>query len=445
MYHKIVRILWGDLSKEDLKKFSLLATGFFFLIGAWWPLKTLKDSIFINIVGSTYIPKAKIASLILFFPLVLMYSKLVDIVSKEKLIYLFITFYGAIGLALVYFLYHPTIGLANPTVDPSRWLGWILYLYAESFISLMLSLYWSFINDVTTPESAKKGYGLIIFGTQFGGLLFTIWGNILSYDTTRYAQTAPFIILVCVLTFFLVGLIVFILERSVDKKQLAGYQDRSGQDKVTQPEAIIGFFDGLKLLFTQPYVAGIFGLICFQEIISTMMGFQMNLLVSQTYSDPGMVNRFLFNFAFCVQIIACLFGLVGTSFFQRIFGIRFCLISYPILLGLSILGYLFYPTLGSIFCVMLIAKALNYALNQPAKEVLYIPTSRNIKYKSKAWIDMFGLRFAKAAGATANDWVGTFVSLTGGLALGLIAVWSVMAGIIGTKFKKTVDQNKMIE
>jgi AAA family ATP:ADP antiporter len=445
--HKLIRFLWGDLEPSELKKFTLLAAGFFFLLGSWWPLKTLKESIFINMIGPMHLPEAKIASVLLFFPIVLLYSKLVDHFAKEKLIYFFVGFYTIVGLVLVYFLYHPTIGLANTQVDPSRMLGWAFYLFVESYISLMLSLYWSFINDVTTPESAKKGYGLIIFGTQLGAFLFIILGNILSYDTTRYAERAPFIALISILTFLAMPVIVYIMTKTVEKNALTGYSDQIAQEEAEplKKDSWVGFLDGLKLLVTHPYVTGIFFLICFQELISTLMGFQMSLLVNATYTDPGARNFFFFNFALAVQLIACLFGLFGTSFFQRRFGIRFCLITYPVLLGLAIAYYMVFPTLTTIFSVMLIAKALNYAFNQPAKEVLYIPTSRSIKYKSKAWIDMFGMRFAKAAGSIINRLMGPYILLIGTSTLGIIGLWTLLANVIGNVFKKAVDENKLIE
>ncbi len=445
MFRSIIRFLWGDIRQEELKKFFLLAVGFFFLMGSWWPLKTLKDSIFINMVGPIHLPMAKIASVIIFFPLVLLYSKLVDHFSKEKLIYFFITFYGIAGLVLVYFIAHPTIGLANTSQGTFRILGWVFYLFCESYISLMLSLYWSFINDITTPESAKNGYGLIIFGTQLGALIFTVLGNYMSYDAERYAVTAPRIALISIILFFVFGITIFILSRTVKRESLAGYQATEEMHTATTKELSVSFLDGLKLLLTHPYVMGIFSLIFLQEFISTIMGFQLSLLAKTTYPDPGLLNKFLFDFALGVQIIACLFAFVGTSFFHRKLGIRTSLIAYPTLLGLFIFSYLINPTLQTIFYVMLIAKALGYALNQPAKEMLYIPTSKSIKYKSKAWIDMFGMRLAKASGSGLNRIVGPLVTLTGTCALGLIAVWIALAGIVGTIFKKAVTNKKLIE
>jgi AAA family ATP:ADP antiporter len=446
MIYRIIRFLWGDLEREELKKFCLLAMGFFFLMGAWWPLKTLKDSIFLNLVGPMYQPLAKIASVMIFFPLVLLYSKLVDHFSKEKLIYFFIGMYGTIGLILVYFIAHPVIGLANTNAGAHRWIGWAFYFFCESFISLMLALYWSFINDITSPESAKKGYGLIAFGTQFGALLFTILGNYLSYDAEKYASTAPLIALISIGLFFVFGGIIFILSHVVKRESLVGYQtENKNEQQLHVDEKSVNFLEGLKLILTRPYVGGIFTLIFLSEFIATIMGFHQMLLAKAAYPNPGMLNKFFFDFNLCVQIIACLFAFIGTSFFHRKLGVRSSLITYPALLGLFIFSYIIHPTLQTIFYVMLISKALGYALYQPAKEMLYIPTSKNIKYKSKAWIDMFGLRFSKATGSGFNSIVGPLITVSGTCALGLIAAWMFIAGIVGARFRRAVKNNQLIE
>ncbi len=440
MKNKIIQFLWGDLSSDEIKKFSLLGLGFFFIIGSWWPLKTLKDTLFLSMVGPEYQPKVKIASLIIFFPLVLLYSFLVDFVAKERLIYLFSIFYGVTGLGFVYFMMHPTIGVSNTIANPNRLFGWFFYLFAESYISLMLAVYWSFTNDITTPDEAKKGYGLIIFGNQFGGFLSTLVANYVSQDTENFAVLAPYITLSSVIMFFLIGVVVFIIKRTIPLTTYHEYKKITEQE-LHIPEEKIGFFDGLRALFTTPYITGIFGIIFFQEIVSTIMSYQMFCLVSTTFSSSGLVNKFLFDFALAVQIIAALFALFGTSFVQRKFGITFSLVSYPLLLAGLMMAYCYSPTLDIIFYGLLVAKALNYALNQPAKEVLYIPTSQSIKYKSKAWIDMFGLRFAKAIGSNINRTIGKLVFYVGGFSLGIIGLWVCMAAMLGAAYNKAV-QNK---
>ena len=153
--------------------------------------------------------------------------------------------YGAIGFFFVYLFYDPIIGLANLTQSPYRIVGWAFYLFVESYISIMVSLYWAFINDITGPESAKKGYGLLIFGSQLGAVTFISVGRFLSRDVSSYATRAPLIALISICSFFLLALVVFILMRTVNKEELVGYKC---SEEVSEKKESVGFWEGLKVL-----------------------------------------------------------------------------------------------------------------------------------------------------------------------------------------------------
>lgn len=444
MLRQLRMSLWGELYGEELKKFILLSIGFFFLIGPYWLLKTLKNSIFLNLVGAEYHPKVKMLSLLLSFPLVLGYSKLIDYFSKEKMVYLLVSTYGAMGLVFTYCFYHPQIGLLNTTTDPKRLVGWLFFLYVESYIALMISLYWSFVNDITIPESAKRGYGLLMFGSQFGGVTFMLLGSMLAADAAHYTTRAPLTALIAVIAMLAIIPITFILEKTVDKKQLQGYEDLLSNQHKQPSKQGVGFFEGLRVMITQPYVAGIFGLVFFHELVAGIMSFQMMLLAQQTLANPGSINKFFFDFGLGTQGIACFFAIFGTSYFQRKFDVRFSIMAYPILLCLAVTSYIAWPTLSTVFYVMLIEKAIHYALQHPAREILYIPTSKNIKYKAKIWTEMFGLRFAKGASSVVNDTIGSFLRLAGGLSMSILAIWILLASYLGKWYQKTIKDGDII-
>ena len=63
----------------------------------------------------------------------------------------------------------------------------------------------------------------------------------------------------------------------------------------------------------------------------------------------------------------------------------------------------FYTALTPLFWLMVASKAINYALNSPSMKQLYIPTSKDVRYKSQAWIESFGSRGSKAVGSGIND------------------------------------------
>jgi hypothetical protein len=60
-------------------------------------------------------------------------------------------------------------------------------------------------------------------------------------------------------------------------------------------------------------------------------------------------------------------------------------------------------SLNVLFVVVSLLKALIFSLNEPVKELLYIPTSQSIKYKAKAWIDVVGSRMAKGIGSSISN------------------------------------------
>ena len=62
-----------------------------------------------------------------------------------------------------------------------------------------------------------------------------------------------------------------------------------------------------------------------------------------------------------------------------------------------------------LFTLLSVLKAITFSLNEPVKELLYIPTSEAIKFKAKAWIDVFGARCAKAFGSYIT-YLGLYIS-----------------------------------
>lgn len=441
--HRIIRALWGDIQGEELKKFLLLALGSFFLIGSYWPLRTLKDSVFVNMVGSDFQPNVKMYSLIFILPLVLLYSAIVHHFKKEYLIYFLVTVYALVGFGFISLFLHPTIGLANTVASPDRMTAWAFYLYVESFNALMVGLFWSYINDITTPDSAKKGYGLIIFGTQLGGTIFMLLGRYISSDEAVYTQSVTRIATISFCLFFMFAFIIYLLTHVVNKHQFEGYAPIA-HHKEKQEEGF-GFFDGIWVIARQPYLLGIFGLVFFQDVVSTIMEYQLLKTVELSYFIPGLRHRFMFDCGVMVQAISCIFALFGTSYFQRKFSLGFCLTAYPLLLGATILGYMIFPSLYSVAIVMIVAKALQYAFSQPTKDILYIPASKNAKYSAKAWIDMFGMRFSKVFGAQASRFLGQYAHCAGGFALFLIGSWAVLGGKMGAAFTRITKNNEIID
>merc|ERR1719221_624832 len=97
------------------------------------------------------------------------------------------------------------------------------------------------------------------------------------------------------------------------------------------------------------------------------------------------------------------------------------------------LHYTLQMSMVSLVLVCIVA----YGLNSPCKEMLYVRTSRDIKYKAKSWSEMFGNEVMKMFGAQINLWVNLesdackpncfHSGATAGIVIGWVVVWAAVA------------------
>ncbi len=451
MLPKFLRALWGNLSKEEVEKFSFLSLIITIILGNYWMLRVMKNPIFNDLVGMQYQPYAKMASMFIVAFVLLIYSKLVDIFQKQTLFYIICPVFTAIFLFLGFASKYPEMFSLSETSSlftyfqwiPGKLIGWLIYFAFESS-SLLMFLFWAFVASITKTESAKKGYAMIVTCIQIG----TISGPAI---VTNFAPKigAPSLV---ILGGFLVLIVPFLV-----KLYLKIIPAEVNKNAAPEQKKKTGFFEGLRLIVTKPYVLGILIVSTIYEIIGTVLEFQMNMIAKNIFTSRDLFAAFTGKYGMSVNGLALLFALLGTSIFMRKFGLRFCLIVYPALIGcvlLSLLGFnMFGAThlqiMWALFGSMIAVKGFSYALNNPTKEIMYIPTTKDIRFKAKSWIESFGGRASKGSGSVI---VASFAKNLPGLlvfgtiiSLGIVGVWIVVADLLGKKFNKLQTDNTIIK
>lgn len=420
-----LRWLWGDMSLFEIKKFSFLALLFMSIVGGYWMLRPLKDGIFKLTVGVKYMPYARMLSLVFIIPLILLYAKLVDLFRRHWLLYLICSAFGATFTTIAVLLqFRPDV-----PASPANLLGWFTFVVIESYGSITVSLFWSFVAITTKHQSAARGYSLVVTGGQVGSIIgptITIFTDYLSLPLLMLMASG-----VVFLSVFLTWLYMTLVEIPYQRDRLAaanahlsssaprivgqllaghGDEAESGDLEANAARKTInadseqaddhdeadskhkttpGFFVGLKLLLAEPYLLGIFGITTIYEVIGTVMDFQMKSL-ADLQLDTQQYTSFLSKFGVAVNTLSLLLALFGTSSLLRKLGLRACLLVYPFSVAISLFLILLYPNIMAIFWAQVMLKGVSYALNNPAKEILYLPTNPDIKFKVKSWCDMFG-------------------------------------------------------
>ena len=437
--------LWGDLSRDELKKFGFLGVVFAVLVGTYWALRPMKNALFHELVDMSYLPVAKMMSVIVFSAIIILYGKISDHFQRTKLFFVICSFFSLLFACSGFAYSYPSMNsyLHIPFV-PGNILGWISYIAIESFGGITIAaLFWGFVGSITKTNSAKKGFPLILLAGQVGSFSGATFVNkfiqIIGFSKTIYIISA---------VIMLAPILVWFAMEAIPKELLLN----DARDEVVKKKKA-GLFEGIRLIFSHKYLMGVMVIATVYEAIGTILDFQFQMLASQVYSKEPLA-AYMANFARINAFITLVLVFIGTGFFIRKLGARISLFGYPLMAGLAVVLVFFKPTLGMFFVAMVMIKAFSYALNNPVKELLYLPTSHDVKFKAKSFIDALGQKAAKGAGSAVNTSLigaggatGIANLLTYGslISMGIIGVWIVVAIGLGHRYDKLIKDGEIIK
>lgn len=439
----LCKLVFGEFEENEFKKFLRLGSILLMVIGIYWTMRPLKDSLFIELVGGQNIPWAKTVSLILMIPTVAFYTKLLDMFPKIKLLgRLPSLVYGSVILAYSGFIWAFQSKLIAPSILTVV-LGYFWYFFIESFGSLIVALFWAFLAEITNVEASKKGFPLIYALAQFGGITFPYIIIQLPVNVFHIKTSAVSMLLI-VIMLFLINPLVKYVARKTPKEELSA----QSIDEKPKEKKKTSFMEGLKLLFTTPYLAGIFFSLAFFEILTTIFDFNFKYEAGLVYSGTELAS-YLATYSSIVNTVSFVFLILGINKITKRLGITISLVIVPAFFGLAVLGFLTIHSLNFLFWLMVCSKAINYALNGPSLKQLYVPTSPEAKSKAQAWIETFGSRASKEGGSALNllpQVIGraSYKLLSGYLGFAFVAVWIFMSIYLGRTYKKAVDNKANI-
>ncbi|MDX2166524.1 MAG: Npt1/Npt2 family nucleotide transporter, partial [Deltaproteobacteria bacterium] len=393
-----------------------LCAFFFLVIAAFWIQKPIRTSRFLSDVGPTWLPLVKLGTALLVLPAVLLYSSLAARYRRAALVNWCCAVFGA-GSLLFWWLF--SRGYAG---TPALSYGYFFYL--DIFNSVLVALFWSFANDLTPPDEARRTYGLVGAGGIVGG---AVGSAITGWSVERLG--APNLLLVCAGLLGVIAALAQWLSRRAPAAEAADPAPRSGALAALREAT-----HGARLTVASPYLLAIATLVSAYEVVSNLIDYQFNSAVAARYHDDVAIAAFLGRFSTAANLVALGVQLLLTSWILRRFGPRVGLLVLPLVLGAGSLGFLAVPLFGVIAATFFADAALGYSLNQSTKEVLYTPTDAATKYQAKAFIDMFLMRLAKALSSllilAATAWWlpdAHAVHWLGGLGAAVAVGWIVVA------------------
>jgi len=430
--------VFADVRGGEAVTAILLMMNIFLLLASYYLLKTIREPLILAAPGGGAEVKSYAAAAIagLLIILVPIYSALASRVSRVKLINFVTLFF--IACLMAFFVLN---GMGVPVGVP-------FFIWVGIFNLMVIAQLWAFANDVYTVDQGKRLFAIVGFGASLGAIAGSfVTGQLVKvYGPYPFMLGAAGLLVACMLLTNMVG----IRERRARKEAPAPGDPQPGDPASGVDEGLKGR-SGFALVFADRYLLLIGVLMLLVNLVNTNGEYILGKTVVSLYAAAHgaaaaggldakkVIGEFYGNYFTIVNILAAIIQAFVVSRVLKYFGVRFALLVLP---AVALIGYgamAFVPVLSFIRGAKIAENSLDYSLQNTTRNALYLPTSREAKYKAKQANDTFFVRFGDVMSAgivfAGTTWLG-FASKEFALVnAGLVLVWLVVAVVLGRKFQ----------
>ncbi len=336
---------------------------------------------------------------------------------------------------LVYHFFVANIGIfwLLLTFDVGKvYVARVFFVWISVFNLFAVSVFWSFMADLFASEQGKRLFGFIAAGGSAGALV----GPAVTMGLAVLLGPVNLLIIAALLLELAV-MCAHRLESAAARAGEAPLAPTAGPAPGSRSEAAAlggGWLAGIAMLLRSPYLAGIALWVCLLSLAGTFLYFQQANIVAAASDDPAVRTRIFASIDLAIGILTILVQFFATGRLISRFGVGPAAAVLPAAFGLGFLALGLTPALAVVIAFQAIQRTANFAISNPAREVLFTVLEREEKYKAKNVIDIVVFRGADAA----SGWL--FALLRGaGLELSTISlatvplagVWLVLAVALG--------------
>jgi len=414
----------------------LLMLNIFLLLASYYLLKTIREPLILTVPGGAEVKSyAAAVTAGLLIVLVPLYSAIASRVSRVWLINGVTLFF--IGCLVAFFALHRAgvpIGVA-------------FFIWVGIFSLMVISQLWAFANDVYTVDQGKRLFAIVGFGASLGAIA----GSFVTGQLVKTWGPYPFMLgaaaLLCLC--LLLTNVVNVRERRGARPAKAATETATAE---VAGDAPVRGRSGFALVFSDRYLLLIGLLMLVYNLVNTNGEYILGKTVMNLYTAAHgaaaaqgldakkVVGEFYGNFFTIVNLVSALIQAFVVSRVLKHLGMQAALLILPVVALIGYASMAFVPLLAFIRTAKVAENSIDYSLQNTARNALYLPTSREAKYKAKQANDTFFVRFGDVVSAgivfAGTTWLGFAPKQFALVNVALIAVWLVLAVAIGRMFRK---------
>jgi len=437
--------LFAPVRAGEGRTVLLMALNIFLLMSAYYIIKPVREALILAKWG----PEAKIyasaGQAVLLLGVVPFYSRLAGLMNSRRLITTVLVFFA--GCLVVFY------GLAQLQVE----LGIAFYLWVGIFNVMVVAQFWSFANDFYTIEQGKRLFALVGFGMSAGAVL----GSFITGLFIKPLGMYQLMLLSAVLLLLSLGLTLLVAGRR-QNVELPGEPPVAA----VADEPLSGR-GGFALVMANRYLLLIALMMILANLVNTTGEYVLGALVTADSqaavpevirttemteaqyaaaviardAEVGVaIGGFYAGFYSIVNLAGLLAQLFLVARLVGWIGVRHALLVLPLLATGGYLLMALFPVLGAARWAKTSENATDYSLQNTVRNMLFLPTTRDEKYKAKQAIDTFFVRMGDVMAALLVLGGTTVIHLAPtGFALvnvGLGLLWVLLAVAIGRRYHR---------
>ena len=424
--------LFTDMKAGEGVTALLLTLNVYLLLTTYYIVKPVREALILVGGGAEIKSYASAGQALLLLAAVPIYAALASKMPRRRLINLVTIFFAA---CMIGFYLLAKIGIP--------YLGVIFFLWVGIFNLMVIAQFWSFANDIYSPEQGKRLFAIVAFGASFGAVSGSIIAGRL---------IAPLGVEQMLLVAAAILATTLILTNIIDARERRLPRDSAAKPEGDPDQEPLGKEGAFGLVMRNRYLLLIAFLMLFLNWVNTTGEYILGRVVAGTAADlvaagqSGGLNegqyigKFYSDFFSIVNIVGVVMQLFLVSRILKYIGVRAALLFLPVI---ALGGYLIlaiYPVLTAVRWAKTAENATDYSLQNTVRNVLFLPTTREQKYKAKQAIDTFFVRIGDLLSA-ALVFVGTAIFSFGTAQfavanLFLVVIWLVIAVMIGLEHRK---------
>ncbi len=415
--------LFSDIRPGEGGTVALLVLNAFIMLGLYYILKPVREGLILSGFGAVIKSYSSAAQALLFVFVVPAYGAFAARVNRVWLLS---------GMTLFFI---SNLVLFILALEAGMNIGVVYYIWLGIFSFMIVSQFWAFANDVYTEEQGKRLFPVVQIGATAGGLLGA-WLSVFEQMSNGLLMS-----LASVLMGVFILLIVW-----VNKRETAGSAKEA--EKAEQPLGKEGGFD---LILKNRYLLLIAFHTLVLNLVNTVGEFVLGSLFEQDaiaqigagdeFRDArGEYIRTMYGaFYGWVNLATLLIQSFLVSRFIKYLGLRRSLFIGPIVSLCTYIVSAFQPILNIVRAMKMAENSNDYSTNNTVRYALFLPTSREVKYKAKAAADTFFARTGDAFQA-AVVFIGTPLSFRipafAAVNVVIVGVWIAIVAGIAREHKK---------